>query len=367
MPGIPLTVEQRVFIVKTYFETKKLSEVGRLFIARYPDRPPLSKNSIWYNVQKYLRHGTSQNRQEKHSGRRKTGRSQENIDAVQAVLENNPSGLSCRVNTLGLPSATFNRIVRIDLRWHPYKMQVRHQLKPGDFARRTAFCEWFLEKNRNPRFLHNFVIGDEAGFAMNGQVNTQNVRKYAPRKNQPEFTYDVNESREKVTAWAGLVGNGTLIGPFFFEQNVNRGSYLELLNESVLPELLREFNGQFADGRFQRLWWAQDGAPPHRSAEITDWLAEFFGDHVIALQHDPEWPPRSPDLTPCDYFLWGYVKSKVFVSPPDSIDDLKNRISQTFTDLKANHGLIRRAVRDMIKRVNICIERDGGHVEGKFG
>ena len=38
MPGVPLTVEQRVFLVTKYFDTKKLSEVGRLFTARYPNR-----------------------------------------------------------------------------------------------------------------------------------------------------------------------------------------------------------------------------------------------------------------------------------------------------------------------------------------
>ena len=115
MPGVPLTTEQRVFIVKTYFETKSLSEVGRLFSERFTDRPPVSKMSIWYNVKKYTHHGTSLNRQEKNSGRKRTGRSPENIDAVQTALQNNPSGLSCRVNTLGLPSATFNRLVQVDL------------------------------------------------------------------------------------------------------------------------------------------------------------------------------------------------------------------------------------------------------------
>jgi len=40
------------------------------------------------------------------------------------------------------------------------------------------------------------------------------------------------------------------------------------------------------------------------------------------------WPAWSPNLTPCDYFLWGYVKDKVFVPPqPVSIPDLKNRIT----------------------------------------
>ena len=146
MPGVPLTVEQRVFLVTKYFETKSLSEVEHQFTARYPDRGPINKVTIWYNVKKYLHHGTSQNHQEKHSGRRRTGRSQENVDVVQAALENNPTGLTCQVNTVDLPSATFNRII-LDLKWHPYKMKLRHQLKPGDFERSRRFCQWFAEKN----------------------------------------------------------------------------------------------------------------------------------------------------------------------------------------------------------------------------
>ena len=39
------------------------------------------------------------------------------------------------------------------------------------------------------------------------------------------------------------------------------------------------------------------------------------------------WPPRSPDATPCDFFLWGYVKDQVYVPPlPASIPELKVRI-----------------------------------------
>ncbi|KAF2367907.1 hypothetical protein FHG87_001352, partial [Trinorchestia longiramus] len=42
--------------------------------------------------------------------------------------------------------------------------------------------------------------------------------------------------------------------------------------------------------------------------------------------HDVEWPPRSPDLTPCDFFLWGYLKNKVYFSPPQDLEELQNRI-----------------------------------------
>ena len=39
-----------------------------------------------------------------------------------------------------------------------------------------------------------------------------------------------------------------------------------------------------------------------------------------------EWPARSPDLTPLDFYLWGYLKSKVYFDKPESLEELKNRI-----------------------------------------
>lgn len=96
---------------------------------------------------------------------------------------------------------------------------------------------------------------------------------------------------------------------------------------------------------------------------MREWLAEFFGRRVIALYHDIEWPPRSPDLTPCDFFLWGYIKSKVYVTPPQSIEDLIQRIRTAFENLKENEDLIRRAMRNMLIRTQTCIEKEGAHIE----
>jgi len=61
-------------------------------------------------------------------------------------------------------------------------------------------------------FLDNVMIGDEASFSMNGQVNTRNVREYAPRGNPP---YDRSNSREKTSVWVGITCNGAIIGPTF--------------------------------------------------------------------------------------------------------------------------------------------------------
>ena len=54
--------------------------------------------TIFRKVKKYLDHGTSLNTCSKKSGRRKPGRSQENIDLVQEALEENPANITSRVN-----------------------------------------------------------------------------------------------------------------------------------------------------------------------------------------------------------------------------------------------------------------------------
>ncbi|KYQ46369.1 hypothetical protein ALC60_14791, partial [Trachymyrmex zeteki] len=49
-----------------------------------------------------------------------------------------------------------------------------------------------------------------------------------------------------------------------------------------------------------------------------------------------EWPPRSPDLTPLDFFLWGHLKSVVYKTPPENINDLRQRIVQECRAIPTN-------------------------------
>ena len=213
--------------------------------------------------------------------------------------------------------------------------------------------------------MDSFIIGDEAGFSMNGEVNTHNIRQYAPKGQPPAFNFERNDSRAKLTVWAALGGNGLLVGPYFFDGNVNGIAYLRMLNEFVFPQLAVNFNNQYWEGLFRGLWWAQDGAPAHRVIQVRDRLNEVFGNNrVVGLDHDVEWPPRSPDLTPCDFFLWGYLKDKVFSTPPQNIQDLRQKIIEQFNALREQPAVIRKAVRDMRKRTVVCVERNGGHVEG---
>ena len=68
------------------------------------------------------------------------------------------------------------------------------------------------------------------------------------------------------------------------------------------------FNNQFVNGSFQRWKWIQDAALDFKLLVVTERLPKAFDNHMLTIQHKIEWPPLSPDLTPCDSFLWSFMK-----------------------------------------------------------
>jgi hypothetical protein len=117
-----------------------------------------------------------------------------------------------------------------------------------------------------------------------------------------------------------------LFGPFYFERTVNHDTYQYVLENQLLPEI-RARGLDPKDMTFQ-----QDGAPPHRYGAVINYLQRNFGS-LIALNTDFEWPPRSPDLTPLDFYLWGVLKYKVYQHPTRTIAELKQRIEEAVQEI----------------------------------
>jgi len=74
------------------------------------------------------------------------------------------------------------------------------------------------------------------------------------------------------------------------------------------------------------IMFQQDDAPCHTAGVTMELLREQFGESLISRNGVHNWPPRSCDLTPLDYFLWGYVKSRVYGNKPKTIDELEANI-----------------------------------------
>ena len=106
----------------------------------------------------------------------------------------------------------FHRVLKKDILLHPYKMQIKRELQPCDFAMRRMFCNWFISKVQ--RLTEKLVVTDEAVCSMNGRVNTQNTRLWSNNSHEGNF-FEKNIRREKLSVWAGLCGNENVFGPFF--------------------------------------------------------------------------------------------------------------------------------------------------------
>ncbi|GFV03343.1 uncharacterized protein TNCV_4019401 [Trichonephila clavipes] len=90
----------------------------------------------------------------------------------------------------------------------------------------------------------------------------------------------------------------------------------------------------------QELWFQQDGATCHTARATIDLLKDTFGDRVISRLVTVNCPPRSCDLTPLDYFLWGYVKSLVYADKPQTLDHLEDNILRVIADIRPQTSVV---------------------------
>ncbi|GFV38176.1 transposable element Tc3 transposase [Trichonephila clavipes] len=107
---------------------------------------------------------------------------------------------------------------------------------------------------------------------------------------------------------------------------VNGDRYRARITNFFIPELNNH--------DVQELWFQQDDATCHTARATIDLLKDTFGDRLISSFEPVNWPPRSCDLTPLDYFLWGYVKSLVYADKPQTLDHLANNIRRVIADIR---------------------------------
>ncbi|XP_074026197.1 uncharacterized protein [Leptinotarsa decemlineata] len=165
---------------------------------------------------------------------------------------------------------------------------------------------------------------------------------------------------EKVNVWAGIVGD-RVIGPIFFQENLTGARYLEFLQKDLVPNLAILFPCSIeADVPNRNIWFQQDGAPSHFARPVREYLNDVYPGRWIGRRGPYEWPPRSPDSTPLDFFLWGYLKSKVFKTKPANIEDLEEGIRQECRLISGE--VIRNVQNEFQLRLGYC-QLVNGHFE----
>ncbi|GFT98383.1 transposable element Tc3 transposase [Trichonephila clavipes] len=193
-----------------------------------------------------------------------------------------------------------------------------------DQARRR-FVEWAQNEIAVVPDFHKLILfSDEAHFWLNGYVNKQKCRIWSEAN--PQVYVETPLHPEKLTSHVTT--------NFFIP---------ELKNHDV-----------------QELWFQQDGATCHTARVTIDLLKDTFGDRLISHFGPVSWPPRSCDLTPLDYFLWGYVKSLVYVDKPQTLDHLENNIRRVIADIRPQ--MLEKVIENWTSRLDYIRASRGSHM-----
>ncbi|GFW41950.1 putative DD41D transposase [Trichonephila clavipes] len=226
----------------------------------------------------------------------------------------------------------------------------------NDHQARRGFVEWAQNEIAVVLDFHKRILfSDEAHFWLNGYVNKQNSRIW--REANPQVYVETPLHPEKLTVWCALWASG-IIGPYFFKNDeghnvtVNGDRYRAMITNFFIPELNNH--------DVQELWFQQDGATCHTARATIDLLKDTFGDHLISRFGPVNWPPRSCDLTPLNYFLWGYVKSLVYGDNPQTLGRLEDNIRRVIADIRPQ--MLEKVIENWTSRLDYIRASRGSHI-----
>lgn len=338
---------QRLFIAKEYTKSSRYSRVQSAWRSSNPGKSVPSRSCILYNVAKHDKTGAVVHiplKKPKISSKRENAK-----NVLKLLIEGNPA-LSIRKlsSAAKISFGMTQSILKRDLKLKPYKYQEAHLLEPADYEKRVTFAGWINSLAETDLQFMNF--SDEAYFYLTESVNKQNNRMWLNERPVDWIERPLHDA--KVLVWCAISAK-KIYGPYFFETTVNQHTYIDMLKTFFWPKHLRT-----AD--YKNYYFQQDGATAHTATTVQDWLKSKIGDKFI---NKKKWPPRSPDLNPCDYFLWGYLKSRVYSPLPKTLDQLKANIEREIKNIRPE--ILKEVFINLKKRCNLVIQKFGGHFENK--
>jgi len=130
------------------------------------------------------------------------------------------------------------------------------------------------------------------------------------------------------------------------------------LNTARYLEIFNEFVDQHDDDELRNGYFQQDGATCHTSNESMTENESFFDGRIISKAL---WPPRSPDLSPPDFFLWDALKEKAYANKPRTIHELENNIRREIAAI--SDDVLQATFANMKRRVQFCLDSGGEHFQ----
>lgn len=323
----------------------------REYARRFPNRPTPNARTF---VRIHLRLGENGIRRPANERVRLVSPEEEE-EVLRLITEDPRLSVRLIANRLNLSRWTVWRILKRE-GLHPYHFRRVQDIVEPDYATRSVFASWISRRTRNDsNFLKRILWTDEATFTRSGITNHRNAHlwlaenPHAVRPSSFQHEFSVN-------TWAGIIDD-VLIGPLILPGSMNGPRFLEFLQTQFFDALM-----ELPIIYRRRMILQLDGAPAHFATIVRNHLSENYSPW-IGRGGTVAWPPRSPDLTPLDFFFWGTMKQRVYHEVSSTREELISKIIAVGNEIRESRDMIRRSTQHVAIRATACLQNRGGHFE----
>jgi hypothetical protein len=171
-------------------------------------------------------------------------------------------------------------------------------------------------------------------------------------RDNPHGTLKNNyQHRFAANVWCGIIGD-QLIGPYIFPQRLTGDIYANFLQDDLSALL-----GNVPLYTRRQMYYQHDGAPPHFSQVVKQYLNHRFPKWWIGRGGAHNWPTRSPYLNPLDCHVWGYTKDMVYAHEVNTREELLHQILGAARSIN-NAAVLRKVTSCLVTRVKKFIQAD---------
>lgn len=313
------------------------------------------KKTVVYQWHERFKSGRESIEDDERNGRPSTSKTDENIDKVTKMLVNNRK-LTIREIAEDLNSAygSVQDILVNDLGFR----RVAARLVPKDLNfmqkrdRVDVAKEMICEAKSDPTFIKRIITGDETWvYEYDTQSRHQASEWRSPNEPRPKKPRRF-QSKKKAMLTVFIDYNGVVHHEFLPEgQTVNKEYYLGVMRR--LREAIRRKRPEL---------WAEnswilhhDNAPSHNAIIIRNFLTKNATNTI-------QQPPNSPDLAPCDFFLFNRVKKPLRGTRFSSREEVMEKSQEALMGIPKTE--YKKCFEDWIKRWHKCVAVDGDYFEG---
>lgn len=286
------------------------------------------------------------------SGRPVTELTEENIQAVQRIIEKDPHSTYDDIEEdTSLSRGTIQTIIhshlklkKVTSRWVP------HELTPEQKQQRMKICQENLEKFREGSGrLCDIVTGDETWIYLRQVGRKQSNASWIGEDESPGTAVRRSRYEPKVLFSIFFKSTGpVLVHAVEKGKTVDRFYYID----KCLKPVIKEIHRQRPSSGLKNMTLLHDNASAHDHQDVFDFLKK---EGLNLLPH----PPYSPDLSPCDYWLNDYIKRNL----TDQKDEksLIKAVTRLVEDIPQKE--YRKTFEKLLDRMELCINNNGEYFE----